>query len=422
MSDQSATLKKISLRLMPYLLVLYVVAYLDRINISFAALQMNKELGFSDEMFGLGAGIFFVGYFLFGLPSNLVIERLGARRWIALIMILWGLISVAMIFVKTALVFYALRFLLGVAEAGFFPGMILYLTYWYPREHHGFAVARFMTAIPLAGVLGGLLCAQILPLKLFEISGWQWLFIFTGSPAVILGLSVLFFLPDGPADASWLNESEKEWLALRIQPRKAPSTFVLDKAIFSKVVWHLALIYFCLTLGMYGFQLWLPQIIQSFGRLNLTQVGFLSAIPAVFQALGMILIALSSDRTGERKKHVAAACFLAALSLVASGLTNDANWALLGLSLTAFGIWGVVGPFWALPVHCLPGAALPGSIALINSLGNLGGFAGPYLIGVIKQQKPDFIWSLSALAVSLTLAGLLTLSLKTDYLSMNKQK
>lgn len=406
---------------MPYLLILYVVAYLDRINISFAALQMNKELGFSDQMFGLGAGIFFVGYFLFGLPSNLVIERLGARRWIALIMVVWGLISVAMIFVKTVVVFYALRFFLGVAEAGFFPGMILYLTYWYPREHHGLAVARFMTAIPVAGVLGGLLCAQILPMKLFEISGWQWLFIFTGSPAVILGVSVFLFLPDGPAEASWLNENEKKWLALKIKPRKAPSAFVLDKALFSKVVWQLALIYFCLTLGMYGFQLWLPQIIQSFGRLSLSQVGLLSAVPAVFQALGMISIATNSDRTGERKKHVAAACFFASLSLVASGLTHDSNWALLGLSLTAFGIWGVVGPFWALPVHCLPPAALAGGIALINSLGNLGGFAGPYLIGLIKQQRPDFIWALAALAFSLAMAGGLTLLLKTDHLSMNKQ-
>jgi ACS family tartrate transporter-like MFS transporter len=415
---ESRVFNKITLRLIPFMFVLYVVSYLDRINVSFAGLQMNQALNFNDEIFGLGGGIFFIGYFLFGIPSNLMVERLGARKWISLIMILWGIVSVMMVTIESPLSFYILRFLLGVAEAGFFPGMILYLTYWFPRRLHGTAVARFMTAIPAAGVLGGLISAQLLGMSgTLGLPGWKWLFICTGLPAVILGVVVFFYLTDRPELAAWLSDDERQWLIEHISvdsadAKAAPSAML--SALRNSRVWLLAAIYFSLTLGMYGFQLWLPQIIHAFGGLSDATTALLSAIPAVFQALGMIVIAGHSDARGERRWHVALSAALAAAGLVATGCIKDPVISLMTLSLTALGIWGTVGPFWALPTAYLSRQSAAGGIALINSVGNLGGFAGPYLVGLIKKHTADFSHSLFAMALSLTICAALVLLVKQD--------
>lgn len=408
--------RKVSWRLIPFMLLLYVIAYLDRINISFAALQMNHDLNFTDEQFGAGAGAFFIGYFLLGVPSNLMVSKLGARRWIALIMIVWGFISASMCLVQDIQVFLWMRFFLGVAEAGFFPGMILYLTYWFPKREHAKAVARFMTAIPLSGILGGLISSAIFKMHGFMgLAGWKWLFLITGSPAVILGAVVLFVLSDGPSECKWLSAEERSWLiahvsADQIQTKKDS----VARAVFGNPrVWLLASIYFCLALGMYGFQLWLPQIIKSFDNVDDSTVALLSAIPAVFQALGMVFVASHSDKKKERRLHLSMSAALAATGLMTCGFCHNPWLSLACLCLTAFGIWGTVGPFWAIPTSFLGASSAAAGIGLINSIGSLGGFVGPNVVGFIKQHHPDFIYSLAALAVSLMVAGFLALLLKS---------
>ncbi len=413
----SDVLGKVSMRLLPFMLLLYVVAYLDRINVSFAALQMNRELGFNDAVFGLGAGVFFIGYFLFGIPSNLMVEKLGARRWIAIIMVVWGLVSLSMALIQNEFSFYILRFLLGVAEAGFFPGMILYLTYWFPKREIGLAVARFMTAIPAAGVLGGLVAACVPAMNGFlGLSGWKWLFLTTGSVPVLLGFVAYFYLTDKPEQAEWLSPQERNWLLEQVAADKnkqaASQNSDLSGHLRSWRVWLLAALYFSLTLGMYGFQLWLPQIIQATGVKDDSTTALLSTIPALFQAAGMLIVAGHSDSTGERRGHVAASAAIAAVSLALSGFCPTPALALLALSFAALGIWGTVGPFWALPTAFLPPAAAAGGIALINSVGNLGGFAGPYIIGLVKKQSGSFTCALLVVSGSLLLASLLALSVK----------
>ena len=419
--------RKVSWRIIPFMLLLYVVAYLDRINVSFAGLQMNKDLGFNDEIFGLGAGAFFIGYFLFGVPSNVMVKKLGARRWIATIMVIWGVISASMCLLNDVTWFYIMRFLLGVAEAGFFPGMILYLTFWFPKKDHAKAVARFMTAIPLAGVLGGLVSSRILLMHGFMgMPGWKWLFIITGTPAVLLGIVVLFVLSDGPHECKWLTDAERNWLIKRIQSdhepivsnereatEKTSDDIPVKENIFKNPkVWHLSFLYFSLALGMNGFQLWLPQIIKSFDNTSDSMAALLSAIPAVFQAIGMVFVAMNSDRTQERRFHVFWSSVLAAAGLMACGLCHNPVISLACLCLTAFGIWGTVGPFWAIPTSYLSAGSAAAGIGLINSVGNLGGFVGPYLVGFIKSRNPDFVFSLALLASSLVVAGFLALAVK----------
>lgn len=408
-----AVLRKVTLRLLPFMFLLYIMSYLDRINVSFAGLQMNQELGFNEAVFGFGSGIFFLGYFLFGVPSNIMVAKVGASRWIAGIMVIWGTISMAMALVGDSISFYVLRFLLGVAEAGFFPGMILYLTYWFPKRERGSAVARFMTAIPVAGILGGIISSQLLAMHgLHGLSGWKWLFIITGAPSVVLGFVVAFYLTDRPEHAKWLNETEKATLtsALDEDRRGQPTTCDNTQAVFTnKSVWIFALIYFCITSGMYGFQLWLPQIIHAFGGLTDSQTALLSAIPAIFQALGMVLVAWNSDRLLERRMHFAISAMLGAAGLAISATLNEPLLSLAALSLAAFGIWGTVGPFWSLPTAALSPAAAAAGIALINSVGNLGGFAGPFMVGIVKQTTHSFSCALCAMAASLGLAAILTI-------------
>lgn len=419
----SQTLRKVSLRLLPFLFILYIVSYLDRINLSFAALKMNADLGFSDSEYGFGAGIFFLGYCLFGIPSNHIVEKFGPRRWIALIMVLWGFITIALCLVRDPFTFALVRFILGAAEAGFFPGMLLYLTYWFPKREYGTAVARFMTAIPAAGLLGSLVAEKALGMEgLHGLAGWKWLFLITGAPAVVLGAVVPFLIPDRPEHAKFLSPQEKAALKEALsheapsqkaflqesrnqeperqdqkqdkaqdeKQNKAQSQTKAGSALTSKVVWTYALIYFTLTVSMYGFQFWLPQVIKAFSAAGQSDAitSRLTAIPAIFQGLGMLIIAASSDKNRERSFHLVVANALTAIGLL-SALYPDNGIKFGALSLAAFGIWGAVGPFWALCRESLPRHLQATGIALINSVGNLGGFAGPFLIGFIKEASKE---------------------------------
>ncbi|MGO9061225.1 MAG: MFS transporter [Candidatus Binataceae bacterium] len=409
-----ATLAKVGRKLLPFAFLLYIVNYLDRINVGFAALQMNRELGLSDAAFGLGAGLFFIGYFLFEIPSNLILHRVGARAWIARIMISWGVVAIAMAAVRGVASFYLLRFLLGIAEAGFFPGIILYLTLWFPAREQARALALFMTASPLAGVIGGPVSGTLLVMHgIAGLSGWQWLFVLEGLPAVILGVAVLRYLPNGPEDARWLNADQKRWLADTLgRERENSRENGLAATLTSGQVWLFSALYFAIVTGLYGVTMWLPQIVKDFGTLNNFEVGLIAAVPFLVAAVAMVIIGRSSDRRGERKYHVAASAFTGALGLALSAVAPKPLIALAALSMSAAGIWGAMGPFWSMPSAFLGGAGAAAGIALINSVGNLGGFVGPYLVGLVRQTSHSFSGGLAAMALMLAVAGCLALALR----------
>jgi MFS transporter, ACS family, tartrate transporter len=411
-----AALLKARGRLIPFLFVLYLVAYLDRINVGFASLQMNRELGLTESVFGLGAGLFFLGYSIFEVPSNLILERVGARLWIARIMISWGIVAMAMIAVRGAMSFFAIRFILGLAEAGFFPGVILYLTFWFPMREQARAVALFMTATALAGVIAGPVSGALLELHgLAGLLGWQWLFILEGLPAVILGVMVLLYLPDGPNSAAWLEDDERAALLIKLErergcgTQKRSHSFV--EAIANSTVWILSLVYFAIVFGLYGVTFWLPQIIQSFGSRSDFEIGMLSAIPFFGAAIAMVYVGRASDLSGERRWHLAFCAGVGAIGLMLASMTHSPLLSLGALSIAAAGIWGTFGPFWAMPPEFLSGTAAAGAIALINSIGNLGGFAGPYVVGVVKQTTHSFAGGMIVMAVSLVAAGMIALTL-----------
>lgn len=409
-----AVVRKLVRRLIPFMFILYIVAYLDRINVGFAALEMNRDVGLSPEAFGLGAGLFFIGYVLFEVPSNLIMARVGARRWIARIMVSWGVVAMAMIAVRGAHSFYFLRFLLGVAEAGFFPGIILYLTYWFPASEQARSVALFMTATALAGVIGGPVSGALLQMHgALGLAGWQWLFLIEGVPAVLLGFVVLLYLPDGPGEARWLTEAEREWLSGKLaderSARERDGVSELSRLFVNPQVGLLSLLYFTVVTGIYGITMWLPQVIKGFGHLSSFEVGVLSAIPFAAAAITMVLVGRSSDRHGERRWHLALSAFAGAIGFAISAWVRNPVVALAALSLGASGTTATLGPFWAMPASFLSGAAAAGGIALINSIGNLGGFVGPYAVGVLRQTTHSFSAALIALAAVLVIAGILGL-------------
>jgi MFS transporter, ACS family, tartrate transporter len=413
------TLRKVTWRLIPFMFLLYIVAYLDRVNVGFAALQMNKDLGLSDAVYGLGAGIFFIGYFLFEIPSNLILERVGARIWIARIMLTWGVISAAMMFVTGPVSFYVLRFLLGLAEAGFFPGMILYLTYWFPARERARRVAGFMAAIPFAGIIGSPLSGWLLTLDGFAgLRGWQILFLIEGIPAVILGIVVLFYMTDRPEHAGWLDSEERGWLrdALGRENRiKADhGEYTTRQAMTDGKVWLLAFVYFGVVTSVYGVSLWLPLIIEDFSGLGDLLVGLLGALPYIAGAIGMVLFARHSDATGERRWHVAVATFIATVGLVLTGATGSPTFEMVALIIAALGIYSSLATFWSLPTAFLSGTAAAAGIALINSVGNLGGFVGPYAVGYIKGATGSFYAGLLFLAALILLAGLAALFVRHE--------
>ena len=411
------TLRKVTLRLIPFLLLLYIVAWLDRVNVGFAALQMNEGLGFNAAVYGFGAGVFFAGYALFEVPSNLVLARVGARRWIARIMITWGVISVSMMFVRSPTSFYLLRFLLGVAEAGFFPGIIYYLGNWYPAEQRARAVSWFMVAIPLSIVIGGPVAGLLLGLDgLLGLNGWQWLFLLEGAPAVILGFVVLFYLTDSPAQARWLKPEEQRWLDDRIKSEQAHAKerhgVGLRQALLHPTVWQLAFIMFTCQSGSYGLSLWAPQIVKGLSGLSDLLVGLVTAIPYIGAAIGMVLIGMSSDRSGERFLHIAVPCLIAAAGFMASAWIGSPIPGMIALTVAAVGDLGSRGPFWALPGRFLAGSASAGGIALINTVGSLGGFVGPYAVGFVKHKTGGFTGGLLLLAALLLAGAIVTLRLR----------
>jgi ACS family tartrate transporter-like MFS transporter len=401
---EQATLRVVTRRLIPFLFVLYIVAFLDRVNIGFAALQMNRDVGLSPAVYGFGAGIFFIGYSLFEVPSNLLLARIGARRWIARIMITWGLIAAGMIFIRGPLSFYALRFLLGIAEAGFFPGIIFYLSEWFPADARARAVARFMTGIPLSGVIGGPISGALLGLNgWLGLTGWRWLFLLEGFPAVALGIAVLRYLPDRPENAAWLVPEQRRWLVERLASERKRSVerhgFSVVRALSSGVVWQMGLLAFLsMSFGQYALGLWLPQIVRGFSSMSDLQIGFVSAIPNLVGAIAMVIVAAHSDRTGERCVHIAVASGVAAVGFLGCALVQSPVLAVMFLSFASAGLMSALGPFWPLPSQFLTGAAAAGGIALINSLSNLSGFAGPYAIGLLNSVSGNFRTALMLLA------------------------
>ncbi len=386
---------KAAWRLLPFLFLLYIVAYLDRINVSFAALGMNQDLGLSQTAYGFGAGIFFLGYVLFEVPSNIILERVGPRRWIARIMVSWGLATAALALAQGPVSFAALRFVLGVAEAGFFPGIILYLTYWFPQARRARAVALFMTATPVAGLIGSPLSGWIMQMHgVLGHAGWQWLFVLEGLPAVILGVAVWLRLPDGPDAAAWLEPGERRALAdlLERERREVAGRYFsrLRQGLTSPRVWLLGWVYFCGVLAMYALVMWLPQIVSGVTGKGSGAVGLYVAVAYFFAALGMVAIGASSDRIGERRWHVIGSLGLCMAGMIGLTVAEGLAGVLGAASVSAMGIWGVLGPFWGLATRYLTGAAAAAGIALINSLGNVGGFAGPYLMGWVKANTGGF--------------------------------
>ncbi len=408
---ETSTIRAISWRLIPFLILAYFFSYLDRVNLGFAALTMNGELKFSPLVFAWGAGIFFIGYFIFEVPSNLALEKFGASRWIARIMVTWGVISALMATVSGEWSFYILRFLLGVAEAGFFPGIILYLTYWFPAEYRARFLAAFAVAVPVSTVIGAPISGLLLGLDgVWGLKGWQWLFILEGIPSVLLGIVTWFYLTDRPEHADWLTAEQKAWLASRLNAeivaKKAAKHMTLGEALTSPKVIMLSLIYFCFVAALYGMQFWLPQIVKAFGLTN-AQIGFVTAIPYVFGTVAMMLWARRSDATRERVFHVGAPFFLIAVALGLSSTITNPVVTIAVLTLAAIGIFCIFGVFWTLPTAWLSGTAAAGALALINSIGNLAGFGGPYLIGWVKEATGNTSTGLLVLAVLPLIGGLL---------------
>ncbi|MDR3535649.1 MAG: MFS transporter [Acetobacteraceae bacterium] len=403
---EQRTIAKVSRRLVPFLMLCYFVAYLDRVNVGFAALTMNKDLGISATAFGFGAGIFFFSYFIFEVPSNLALERFGARKWIARIMLSWGILSGAMALVGGESSFYLVRVLLGAAEAGFFPGIIFYLTLWFPAVYRARIIGWFMAAIPLSSVLGAPVSGLILNMHGFGgLAGWQWLFILEAAPALVLAGVVWVYLTDRPADAHWLAADERAWLIQRLaaehETREAAHGMSVWQALVNPKVLALSLVYFGAVATNYGTAFWLPQIVKGFGLSNLT-TGLVTAIPYVVGTIGMVLWSRRSDARMERKTHAAIALAFAAIGIGASTLFNDPTLKMAALCVGAWGVFAVLPVFWTLPTAFLSGAAAAAGIAVINSVGNLAGFFGPFVMGWLRDVTGSFgagLWAIAACAV-----------------------
>jgi ACS family tartrate transporter-like MFS transporter len=435
--DCELVVRKILWHVLPFLFLLYVVAYLDRVNISFGALQMRQQLGFSDETYGLGAGLFFAGYLIFQVPSNLVLQRVGASRWISLLMIVWGVISSSMMFINTAERLYVLRFLLGAAEAGFFPGILFYFRAWIPAEARARVIAMFLTAGPVSGIIGGPISGALLGLHgILGLAGWQWLFLVEGIPAIFLGAAALCLILDRPENAKWLNRSERNWLvsklaeqdrpgaanSLTLPDRKAAPKLFSDSSTklkdFNVVVephiWAFAFVYFSLNTCAYGITLWLPIVLRSVSGVSNFVLGLLSTIPYLAAVVLMVAFGRHSDRTGDRRWHTAGAACFSACALFAAGYSHSTAALIGAFTLAMVGVQSMAGTFWAMSSGGLSGSAAAVGIAFINSLGNLGSGFGPYWIGRMRTATGEFregLWSISAiLAVAAIVTSLVPLS------------
>jgi MFS transporter, ACS family, tartrate transporter len=418
--DGRALYAKISWRLIPYIFLLYIVAYLDRVNVGFAAADLQRDLHFSNTVYGTGAGIFFLGSMLFDLPSNLMLTRVGARIWIARIMISWGLISTCMMFMHSATSFYVLRFLLGVSEAGFFPGMIIYLTYWFPTQERARAVARFMTATSLAGVVGGPLSSYLLRLDgVSGLAGWQWLFLSEGVPTILLGVSVLFLLKDGPEKAGWMRPEERVWLAAELQRDKerygAATHHRLGDAFRLPALWVLAGVYFVSQVGVYIVNLWMPLILDSFSRGGARDASLIAryaTLPYLAAAAMTVVVGWSSDKRNERRWHIAGCLTLAAFGFAWTAWAHSLVVALCAMTLAAVGLWSMMGPFWTLTTSMLSGTAAAGAVAVLQMVGGAGGFAGPYMTGRLRDATHSFSGGLYLISGMALGAALLSLAVR----------
>jgi ACS family tartrate transporter-like MFS transporter len=413
-----ATINRVIRRLVPFIFICYVVAYVDRVNIGFAAADLQRDLGLSDWAYGLGAGLFFLGYFLFEIPSNLILERVGARRWIARIMIVWGLVSMGTMFVTGTTSFYIARVLLGLAEAGFFPGVVLYLTYWIPATDRARANALFMTAAPIAMIVGAPVSAALLALDgWLGLRGWQWLFLIEGLPAVLLGIVTLWYLTDRPEQATWLAPAEREWLSGEMARERASRTRPGHgselRNLLSGRVWLLSSAYFLNALVTYGVFLWLPRILRDASGFTGMQLGIITAIPFVAALVAMVLIGRHSDRTGERKWHVVACALTAAAGLLLA-TAFQTSWPLIVLSFTLsqIGQRSVMSVFWAIPPIFLGGTAAAAGIAMINAIGNLGGAVGPTVMGWLRESTGAYTGGLLVLVAALVVEAILVMSLR----------
>jgi MFS transporter, ACS family, tartrate transporter len=412
---EKRTLRRISWRIVPFIMLLYFVAYIDRVNIGFAALTMKSDLGFTASMLGFGAGIFFWGYFLFEVPSNIILHKIGARVWIARVMVTWGIISGSMAFVSGPTSFYVIRFLLGAAEAGFFPGIILYLSYWFPARHRAGVTALFMAAAPLSTALGSPISAALLHMQgVMGLAGWQWMFLLEAAPALVLGVVVFFHMSDRPEQAKWLKDDERAWLVATMREEASSMQGEVGRGVLSGLanlrVLALALIYFGTSAGLYTLGIWAPQIIRQLGVSSMA-VGFLNAIPPIVSVIAMVMWSRHSDRTGERTWHVVLACLTAAIGLVVAAGANSIVGLIAALTLVNIGISCAKPPLWSMPTLFLSGAAAATGIATINSIGNLGGFAGPAMIGWVKDRTGGFAGGLYFVAGLLVLSAALTLVL-----------
>jgi ACS family tartrate transporter-like MFS transporter len=408
---------RIMRRLIPYLFLLYIVNYLDRVNVSYAALEMTHDLNFTPEVLGFGAGIFFIGYFLLEIPGTLLIELWSARAWIARIMITWGIVAVLMGFMNSATQFYWLRLGLGAAEAGFFPGIIVYLTHWFRYQDRAKAVALFMAAVPLSNFLGAPVSGLLLGVKWFGLAGWRWLFILEGAPAIVLGVVTIFYLTDWPHQAKWLAEDEREWIAKELEREKelksTAHSFGVLQALRHREVVLLALSYFFVVTGLYGFNFWLPTIVKSLSGLPNLMVTLISALPYFVGFVALLTIGWSSDRTGERRWHTAIPMFVAGIGLLLSAATQSMPvLAVAMFCIAAAGLYSFFPAFWALPTTFLAGSAAAASIGLINSIGNLGGFAGPYVVGYLNEKTHSFIGGMLYLSLSAIVGAILILVLR----------
>lgn len=414
--DSQQLYRKLAWRLIPYLFLLYIFAYLDRANVGFAAVEFKRDLHLTETVYGVGAAIYFLGQFLFDLPSNLLLQKVGPRLWITRIMVTWGIVATCMMFVKGPHSFYGMRLLLGISEAGFFPGIVLYLTYWFPSAQRAKAVAAFMTATSIAGVVGAELSRFLLRLEgRAHLHGWQWLFLCEGVPTVVLGVSVLFFLPNHPDDAKWLSADERVFLDDELERDRqeggaAEKDHLLD-AFKLPMVWVLAVLFALDQLGVYTVTLWMPSVLASFlhtdARAGAALIGRYAALPYLSAAVCTVLIGWSSDRTGERRLHIAGCMLLAATGFGWAAYAHSLPSALAAFSLATIGCFSLMGPFWSLPTRVLGGRAAAGGVAIITMIGSLGGFAGPALTGKLKDVTHTYTVGLLLIAgLAIVAAGL----------------
>jgi len=417
LARENAVFRKVVRRIVPFLILCYIFSYLDRVNVGFAKLQMSADLGFSEAAYGLGAGLFFIGYFLFEVPSNLILQRIGARTWIARIMITWGIVSAAFMFVNNETTFYVLRFLLGAAEAGFYPGVILYCTYWFPSHRRARVIAMFMSAIPVAGIFGNPLSGWIMD-RFHGANGWQgwqWMFLLEAIPAIIIGVVTLFYLDNGVRSAKWLSDEEKDIV------ERAIANDAAHKSVHGRVwdafrepkVWLMCLIYFCFVMGQYALTFWMPTFVQSTGIKGNLAIGVLSAVPFVAALVAMNVFGRSADKRRERRWHLVIPALMGAVGFsLAASWSGSTALSLVALSCAAAGVLSCAPLFWSLPTAFLGGTAAAAGLAVINSVGNLAGFVSPYMIGALKDSTGSTTLPMYVLALSLVIGAAAVLTTK----------